>query len=281
MNKLRHILLFSVVFCLSAVAVFAQSSDSAITRKELNQSEINRIIKNFTTKEGEFRDSLKSYVFNRSAVIQTIGLGGQITGEYRRDSFMTFSESGGRFEKILFAPTPTLTEISVTPEDLDDLGGINPFALEPSVVNLYNFNYVGKERIDELDLYIFDVSPKVMPDPKKSKQRVFVGRVWVDDRDLQIVKSKGKAGPETRESKFPVVETWRENTDGKYWFPAYSSSNDQLVFDNGQVTNIRVRVTYSDYRLGRSDVRVLDDEEPVKEETPQPTPTPAATPKKP
>jgi hypothetical protein len=129
MNKLRHILLFSVVFCLSAVAVFAQSSDSAITRKELNQSEINRIIKNFTTKEGEFRDSLKSYVFNRSAVIQTIGLGGQITGEYRRDSFMTFSESGGRFEKILFAPTPTLTEISVTPEDLDDLGGINPFAL--------------------------------------------------------------------------------------------------------------------------------------------------------
>ncbi len=98
---------------------------------------------------------------------------------------------------------------------------------------------------------------------------------------MQIVLSKGKAGPETRESKFPVVETWRENTDGKYWFPAYSSSNDQLVFDNGQVTNIRVRVTYSDYRLGRSDVRILDDEEPVKEETPQPTPTPAATTKKP
>jgi hypothetical protein len=275
MNKLRFILLFSIVLGVSALNIFAQTQNS-ITRTNLSQPEIDRIIKSFTSKEAEFRESLKSYVFNRNAVIQTISkLGGQITGEYRRDSFMTFSEDGVRFEKILYAPMSTLTEISITPEDLEDLGGVNPFALEPSVVNLYNFNYVGKEKIDELDLYVFDVTPKVMPDPKKTKLRLFTGRVWIDDRDLMVVKSRGKAVPETKENKFPVVETWRENVDGKYWFPSYSAADDELVFDNGQVVRMRMRVKYADYRQGKSEVRILDDD------TPEPTPSPSPTPKKP
>ncbi|MCV4640155.1 hypothetical protein OFB62_33150, partial [Escherichia coli] len=78
---------------------------------------------------------------------------------------------------------------------------------------------------DELDLFVFDVTPKVIPDPKKSTQRLFIGRIWVDDKDLMIVKSKGKAVPETKNNKFPVVETWRENVDGKYWFPSFATSD--------------------------------------------------------
>ena len=58
---------------------------------------------------------------------------------------------------------------------------------------MYTFSYIGKQRIDELDLHVFDVRPKVVPDPKKSKVRLFTGRIWVDDQDLMIVKSKGKA----------------------------------------------------------------------------------------
>lgn len=260
---------------MSALGAIAQDS---IVKTNLSPAEIDRIVKSFTSKEGEFRQALTQYVFNRSATISTIGLGGNITGTYRRDSFMTFTEDGKRFEKILFAPLPTLTEITVTPEDLEDLGGVNPFALEPAAINLYNFTFVGKEKIDELDLYVFDVSPKVIPDPKKSKQRLFTGRVWVDDRDLQIVKSKGKAVPETKNNKYPVVETWRENIDGKFWFPALTTSDDELVFDNGNVVKMRIRVKYTNYRQGRSDVRILDDEQEVKDE-PKPTPTP--TPKKP
>src|SRR5688572_8222076 len=139
MNKLRLVLLLSIVLC-GAASVFAQT-ESSVVRKDLSQAEIDRIIKNFTMKEGEFRESLRGYVFNRNAVIQTLGLGGQITGEYRRDSFLTFNEDGARFEKILFAPISTLTEITVSPADLEDLGGVNPFALDPSTINLYNLNY--------------------------------------------------------------------------------------------------------------------------------------------
>lgn len=271
MNKLLRFFLFSTILCLGLINVFAQNADGNVVRGNLNQAEIDRIVRTFTSKEGEFRQALTNYVFNRNATIQTIGLGGQVTGEYRRDSFMTFGTDGVRFEKILFAPTPTLTEINFTPQDLEDLGGVNPFALNPSAASVYNFNYVGKEKIDELNLYVFDVSPKVMPDAKKTKDRFFSGRVWVDDRDLQIVKSKGKGIPEDKNNKYPVVETWRENVDGKYWFPAYSAANDELVFGSGQVVKIRMIVKYADYREGKSEVKILDDDV-VDETSPKPTP---------
>jgi hypothetical protein len=280
MNKLQKIIITLFVMCLGLTNIFAQSN---IIRKELSQAEIDKIIKNVAEKEGEFRDALKNYVFNRYAVIQTIGFGGQITGEYRRDSFLTFNSDGARYEKILFAPIDTLTEIKVTPEDLEDLGGVNPFALDPYFINQYNFNYLGKEKVDELDLFVFDVTPKVIPDPKKTKLRLFTGRIWVDDRDLQIVKSKGKAVPETKDNKFPVVETWRENVDGKYWFPAYSLTTGQdgeIVFGSGQVVRMKMRVKYTDYKQGRSDVKILDDDvvdETIKPKT-KPTPTPTPTP---
>jgi len=276
MKKTRIILLSLLVFCFSATGILAQTT-STVVRTDLSQAEIDKIIKKFTENEFNFRQALSVYAFNRAATIQTLGLGGQITGTYKRDSYLTFNEDGTRFEKILYFPVPTLKEIAITPADLENLGGIDPFAIEPKVVNQYNFSFVGKEKIDELDLYVFDVSPKVIPDWKKTTQKYFSGRIWVDDRDLMIVKSKGKAVPEGKE-RFAITETWRDSVDGKYWFPVFSTSDDQLVFDNGQVVRMRIRVKYSNYRVGRSDVKILDGEEEVKDET---TPTPTPTPKKP
>jgi hypothetical protein len=261
------------VLALAMAAAPAAAQTSAIAKVTLSPAETDRIIKTITANEASFREALTNYVFNRSATIQTVGMGGQITGTYKRDSFLTFTSDGKRFEKITFFPVPTITEISVTPEDLEDLGGVNPFALEPRVADQYNFTLLGKEKIDELNLYVFEVAPKVMPDPKKSKQRMFTGRVWVDDRDLMIVKSKGKAVPETKENKFPIVETWRENVDGKYWFPSFSSSDDELVFDSGNSVKLKVRVRYADYKLGRTDVRIIGEEDAPTEQ-PKPSPTP-------
>lgn len=275
MNKVMKSFLALMIVCFGLTGVFAQSTNAGIAKTNLSQPEIDKIIKNVATKEQEFRQALANYVFNRNATVQTVGMGGQITGEFRRDSFMSLSPNGQRFEKILFAPTDTLTDLRITPEDLEDLGGVNAFALDPSVVNLYNFNYVGKEKIDELDLYVFDVAPKVMPDAKKTKQRFFQGRIWIDDRDLQIVKSKGKALPETKDNKFPIVETWRENVDGKYWFPAYASvtgEDGELVFGSGQVLRMKMEVKYSNYKQGKSEVIILDDD--VVDETAKPAPTP-------
>lgn len=264
MKILHNFILGSLILLISASGSFAQQTQ--ISRHNLNQIEIEQIIRKFTKNEEDFRFALTNYVFTRSATIQTVGLGGLITGNYRRDSFINFSKDGKRFEKITYFPVSTIKEISITKEDIDDLGGINPFAINPRDASFYTFSYIGKQQIDEINTYVFDVRPK-LTDKKlqKSKKRFFYGRIWVDDRDFMIVKSKGKGIPEG-EQRFPVVETWRTNVDGKYWFPAYSSSDDELVFDNGSVVKMRLRVRYENYKLGRSEVTILDDEKDTSDE---------------
>ena len=261
----------------------ASTTPAAAAPKSGGAVDAERIIRAFAAKESEFRRALTQYGFKRDAVVQTIGLGGQITGEYRRVSRFVMDDGGRRFEKIQFFPMPTLTEISMTPEDLEDLGGVQAFALEISELPKYNISYVGKERIDELDLYIFDVAPKVMPNPK-SKERLFQGRIWVDDQDLQIVKWRGKGVPETKQNKVPIFESYREQIDGRYWFPTYSYSDDELVFDNGQVVRIRMRVKYSEFEKLSAKVTVVEEGEPGVEEPKEPAkpaakPEPANTPK--
>ena len=284
MKKTRIILFSLLVFCVSAVGVAAQQP-SAIVRTDLSPAQIDKIVRKFSENEFNFRQALTIYAFNRDAKVQSIGLGGQPTGVFIRNSFMTFKEDGTRFEKILYSPISTLQGISVSPEDIDNLSGVNPFAIEPKYVSQYNFSFVGKEKIDELDLYVFDVTPKTLPNPKKSNQKFFTGRIWVDDRDLMIVKSKGKAVPEGKdmngiEQRFPVVETWRDSVDGKYWFPVLSVADDELVFSSGDVVKLKMRVKYFNYRVGRSDVKIGDDEIEVKDD-PKPTPTPSPATKKP
>src|SRR6266536_4105039 len=133
----------------------ASSESQPVTTGSAARSEaqIDNIVRTFTAKETEFRRALNQYAFKRDALIQEIGMGGQVVGEYHRVSDFTFDDRGNRFEKINFFPMPSFT--GVTQEDLEDLGGVNPFALEAAKLDQYNFKYVGKERIDELDLYVF------------------------------------------------------------------------------------------------------------------------------
>ena len=240
---------------LMALCTFTGLAQTA-TDGPMNPAEAERIIRAFTAKEAEFRRALNTFSFKRDALIQSIGMGGQVIGEYHRVSNFTFDDSGNRYEKITFFPMATMPE--VTAEDIEDLGGIKPFALEPSKVDKYNIRYVGKERIDELNLYVFDVQPKVMPDPKKSKERLFSGRIWVEDQELNIVKTKGKGVPETKINKFPIVETYRENIDGRYWFPTYSYADEELVFENGGSLHVRMKVRYTDFTPTRATLKVTE-----------------------
>jgi TonB family protein len=218
--------------------------------------EIDRIIQTFTRKEIEFRRALNSYSFKRDALVQKIGMGGQVTGEYHRVSTFTFDDQGNRYEKISFFPMSTMPEI--TQADIDDMGGVNPFALIPAVIDQYNFRYVGKEKIDELDLFVFDVTPKIVPKFKKATERFFSGRIWVDDKDLQIVKTKGKGVPEDKNNKFPIVETYREHIDGRYWFPTFSYADEELVFDSGDALHIRMKIRYTDFTPTKATLRVTE-----------------------
>src|SRR2546423_14715904 len=264
-TPLRLVLFIGLALTLTGSVARAQQStasaktDSTIAPLSLSPAQIDAIIRKFTAKETRFRRALNSYAFKRDALVQELGMGGQIIGEYHRVSEFTFDDQGNRYEKISFFPMPTFA--GMTPEDLEDLGGVNPFALEAAKLDQYNFKYVGKERIDELNLYVFDVAPKVMPDPKKTKERLFIGRIWVDDRDLQIVKAKGKGVPETKVNKFPIVETYREQIDGRFWFPSYAYADDDLIFENGTDRRLRMQVKYTDYVIGHGKVTITELEE--------------------
>ena len=250
--KISPMIAALALLVLSAFSVMAQTSGNG----DLSPADVDRIIRAFTAKEAEFRKALNSYSFKRDALIQKIGMGGQVMGEYHRVSTFTFDDQGNRYEKISFFPMPSMPE--VTAEDVEDLGGIKPFALEPSKIDKYNIRYAGREKIDELNLYIFDVTPKVIPSPKRVEDRLFSGRIWVDEQDLQIVKTKGKGVPETKNNKFPTVETYREHIDGRYWFPTYSYADEELVFDNGSSLHVRMKVRYMDFTPASATLKVTE-----------------------
>lgn len=243
---MKRLLLYTLVFGLLYLAISFDRARAQAPRpsgQAQTGADAERILAAFRARENEFRAKLARYGFKRDAVVQSFGMGGQITGEYHRVSFITYDSQGNPREKIIAFPTPSLP---LEPADLEDLNTIEIFAVEAGKIDRYNFTYVGRERVDELNTYVFDVAPKVMPDPKKSRERFFQGRIWIDDQDMQLVKAKGKGVPEGKQ-RFPTFETYREQIDGHYWFPSLTYADDKLVLASGNVIRIRMRIRFTDY----------------------------------
>lgn len=221
---------------------------SAHITNEVPAMPVEQIIRKFAEREEEFKKERDNYTYTQMFSIQTLDADGQPDGEYRMSSDILFTPEGKRYEKVMDAPPPTLQRIyPPSQQDLDDLEHVQPFVLTTAELPKYNVNYVGREQVDELSTYVFDVAPKTM----EKNQRYFQGRIWVDDKDLNIVKTDGKAVPDIKkkgqENVFPRFETFRENIEGHFWFPTYTRSNDTLRFSTGDVP-IRMIVRYTNYR---------------------------------
>jgi hypothetical protein len=216
---------------------------------------VEQIIAKFSQHESEFRKERDNYTYSQSFVIQTVDFDGNPDGEYRMNSDIIFTPDGKRIEKITYAPPDSLRRITMSKQDLDDLKNIQPFVLTVADLPKYNVTYVGKQIVDELHTYVFDVAPKKM----EKDERYFQGRVWVDDKDIQIVKSYGKAVPDilkkNNENIFPHFTTYRENISGPYWFPTYTHADDTLNFSSGGV-RIRMTVKYTNYKKFGSTIKI-------------------------
>lgn len=241
------------------------------------------LIKQFTAKESELREVWTNYSYIQESKIQRIGPGNTITGDFYQLSEFVFTDAGKRIQRILRAPQSVLEmEGVLTAEDKNALINLQPFALTAEELPNYNVAWVGKEKVDELQTIVFDVVPKVMSDEKALKKlkdqkvegKFFQGRVWVDEEDMQVVKVQGKVVPEFKQ-RFPRFETYRENIDGRYWFPTYTYSDDTLDFPEGGQLHVKMVIRYKNYRQFQSDVKVTTGDE-IKEE-----PATPATPKKP
>ncbi len=228
------------------------------------------IIQKFAAKEKEFKEARDQYTFRQDVRVQTMD-GDAVTGEYREVFDVTYDNQGRHLENVVFAPQDTLTEVSMSPEDLQDLRHTMPFVLTSDEVSQYNILYVGQQQEDELQCYVFDIAPKKI----EPKRRYFQGRIWVDNQDLQIVKTYGKAVPDFRkknnENLFPKFTTWREQVDGQYWFPAYTKADDTLHFRLNDV-HIRNIISYTDYKRFGSKVRVTYEGKELPKPNPQQSP---------
>jgi cell fate (sporulation/competence/biofilm development) regulator YlbF (YheA/YmcA/DUF963 family) len=244
-------------------------TNTQTTNKSLTPDEI---IRRFTTRETELSEIFKEYSYIQESKLQVIGPADTVSGEYYQVSEFVFNDAGKRIERILKAPQSTLDQagLTMTQEDKNAFINLQPFALTSQDLPNYNVTYVGKEKVDQLDTYVFDVAPKAVSNKKeldklrkqKIEGRFFQGRIWVDDQDLQIVKSAGKVVPEF-DQRFPKFETYRENIDGRYWFPTYTYGDDVLQFD--RPVRVRMVTRYKNYRQFQSDVKLTGVEGEVDE----------------
>ncbi len=241
-------LVLGVCFTLPVVA--DERGEGTLDRSQPNGITVDEIIQKFAAKEKQFKIAREQYTYTQDVTVKTLD-GDTVDGQYREVTDILFDDQGKRIEHVVLAPESTLQRISMTRQDFDDINHRMPFVLTGDEIPEYQILYVGKQKEDELDTYVFDIAPKTIQKDK----RYFQGRIWVDQRDFQIVKSYGKNVPDIGlgkhhgegENLFPNFTTWRQQIDNKYWFPVYTKVDDELHFTSGDVHVVQV-VKYENYK---------------------------------
>ena len=247
--------LLAALALLGPLALRATADEGPLDKSEPKGITPDEIIRRFAAKEKEFKEARDQYTYRQSVKVQTVE-GNTVDGEYQEVFDVVFDDQRKRVENVVFAPQNSLVRIQMSPEDLDDIRHRLPFVLTSDEIGEYQILYVGQQQEDELHCYVFDIAPKEIV----GKKRYFQGRIWVDDRDFQVVKTYGKTVPDIRKKKgqenlFPKFTTWREQIDGKYWFPTYTKADDDLHFSTGDV-HIREIVKYENYKRFGSNVKI-------------------------
>jgi hypothetical protein len=233
------------IFTMIALGLPAWAAD------DVNPEEI---IRKFAAKEAEFAKARENYTYRQTFRIMELDNSGNVRGRLEMVSDIIFSSDGRRTERVVHAPVSTLKNLLLTPEDEQDLRNVQPFVLTTDQIPKYDIRYLGKQQADEIPCYVFAVKPKEM----EAGQRYFEGQIWVDDRDLQIVKTYGKGVgllKKNSDNQFPRFETYREQIDGKYWFPTYTHADDTLRFQTGPQP-IRMIVKYENYKQFKADTTI-------------------------
>jgi hypothetical protein len=260
---------------LSVLLPFALISGPAVAntaKTDPSAAEIEKIIRTFAENEAAFAKARENYTYRQTVRLQEYDDAGTPHGKFERVEDIIFNHDGKRTERVVRAPMPNLRLIQMSAEDEQDLRNVMPFVLTSKEIDSYYVRYLGRQMADEIGCYVFAVKPKTM----EPGHRYFQGQIWVDDRDLMIVKTYGRSAGILKKSdnpqQFAKFETYREQIDGKYWFPTYTTANSTLHFTNQEV-GVKMTVKYEDYKQFKSDVKITFGEEAKPEEIkPEPKP---------
>ncbi len=266
---------------LLSISPLAQAQEGALDKTEPKGITVEEIIKRFSLKEKEFKAARDQYTFRQDVKVMTLD-GDTPDGVYQQVFDVSFDDKGKKIKNVIFAPQPTLQRMQMTEEDFDDIENRLPFVLTSDEIGEYDILYVGQQKQDELNTYVFDVAPKEIV----GKKRYFQGRIWVDNKDFQIVETYGKTVPDIRkkhgkeENLFPKFTTWREQIDGQYWFPTYTRAEDTLKFSLGDI-KVREVIKYTNYRRFGSKSRITFEGKEIEKADPKSEDSKPADPPKP
>ena len=226
----------------------------ATTSGDPTPAQIDDIIAKFAAKEADFAKARSNYTYRQTARVMSLDSSGNTTGKWEEMTDVIFTPDGKRSEKVVRAPMSTLTAFQLDPGDIQDLRDVQPFVLTTAELPKYFIRYLGRQQVDEIGTYVFAVKPKKL----EAGQRYFEGQVWVDDRDLQIVKSygRGEGAKQNADHQYAKFETYREQVDGKYWFPTYTIANDTLHFKDFD-QRLKQTIKYEEYKQFKSDVKII------------------------
>jgi hypothetical protein len=232
---------------------------------------VDAIIQQFAAKEKQFKVAREQYTYTQDVKVQTVD-GDTVDGEYHQVADVLFDDKGHRIEQVTFAPQSSLERVTMTQSDFDDIRNRLPFVLTSDDIGKYQILYVGKQREDELGTYVFDIAPKEI----EKGERYFQGRIWVDDHDYQIVKTYGETVPQVHNFKHPEKEnlspkytTWRQQIDGKYWFPTYTYAEDTLHFAGNDDVKMRYVVRYKNYKQYGAKSKIIYQGQEIPKDQPQ------------
>ncbi len=231
--------------CAALLLAGAFAAFGADKKPDPTPDQIKQLIQQFSKKESELAAARELYTYRQSVKLTEVEPEG---GTYEMVEDVSFDDRDRRTSHVIYAPVNGLTNIVMTSEDEQDLQNVVPFAVTADALPNYDITYVGREQVDELSTYVFNVKPKVLT---KDRKRYFEGQIWVDDQDIEIVKSYGKSTGYLRrgeDQQFYKFQTYRELVDNKYWFPVYSYADDVLVFKDGPSQRVKLTIKYTDYK---------------------------------
>ncbi len=207
------------------------------------------IIKRFSAKEDQYILERTHFTYRKTVRIQEFGADAQPSGEFVLVTQPARDVEGKLFEKVVERPRSTLKHLFLRSEDLEGIQRILAFPLTSSQLAKYDLKYLGKEQVDEVDCYIFQAKPRMVERVKA----YFDGILWVDAKYLEVVKTYGRWVTDQGDVHamanlpFSLFETYRENVEGKYWFPSYSRSDGTLNL-NGEEIPVRIVVKWTDFK---------------------------------
>jgi hypothetical protein len=207
-----------------------------------------QIIKAFSQKEEEYFAARPQFAYRKTIRIQEFAPDGSPAGEYTATYDAARTSDGKLYEKAIAAPQSTLEYLQLEPEEVQQLFRIPAYPVLASQLAKYSLQFLGSERVDEVDCYIFQVKPKTLD----RQHPYFDGIIWVDQKYLEVVKTYGKWVTDLGEIHpptlpFTMFETYRENVEGKYWFPNYTRSESFVKLKDRDVP-IRFTVKWTNFK---------------------------------